>query len=352
MDTFFITQSDFRKVLASLSKESDVFTLNKKDFFWHKENRRDTVNYSFQRFDPATDTPSVYQAFRANENIKNMLFKARDVAGVYFGKELEEKPRRPEIFVGLKNCDLRALEILDSVFREGDFVDPRYVEYRKKNLIISADCDDYKEVCYCVYLGVSPYPKKNFDLNISEISKGLLIEIDSEKGQAIIDKYRGLFKKASSEQLKEKEKNRALMQKKLEENVKQMHLPRLERIKDLIRKNPNSQVWKDKAGACVECAACTQVCPTCHCFLLYDAPVKAGFAKFKIWDSCQLQGFARVAGGATPRPRRWQRLRNRYVKKFDFFEKALGIYACTGCGRCIEACPGEIDMREIFKKLS
>jgi len=29
----------------------------------------------------------------------------------------------------------------------------------------------------------------------------------------------------------------------------------------------------------------------------------------------------------------------------------VGEPACTGCGRCVEACPGRIDLREILKEL-
>jgi predicted aldo/keto reductase-like oxidoreductase len=40
-----------------------------------------------------------------------------------------------------------------------------------------------------------------------------------------------------------------------------------------------------------------------------------------------------------------------FDKKFDFFPHVLGYFACTGCGRCIEACPGDIDIREAMKGL-
>jgi predicted aldo/keto reductase-like oxidoreductase len=58
-----------------------------------------------------------------------------------------------------------------------------------------------------------------------------------------------------------------------------------------------------------------------------------------------------VAGGANPRRHLYERLRNRFDKKFDFFPQALKICACTGCGRCVEACPGDIDIREVLKGL-
>ncbi|KPJ71536.1 MAG: hypothetical protein AMS14_09065 [Planctomycetes bacterium DG_20] len=101
----------------------------------------------------------------------------------------------------------------------------------------------------------------------------------------------------------------------------------------------------------MECGSCNFICPTCHCFLLSDLERAGRFRRFKNWDACQYEAFARVAGGANPRPKRWERLRNRFDKKFDFFVTHVGEPACTGCGRCVEACPGRIDLREILKEL-
>jgi Fe-S oxidoreductase len=64
-----------------------------------------------------------------------------------------------------------------------------------------------------------------------------------------------------------------------------------------------------------------------------------------------IKDFARVAGGGNPRKILWMRLRNRFEKKFDFFPKVSGITACTGCGRCISACPAKIDIRKVLRRL-
>jgi len=76
-----------------------------------------------------------------------------------------------------------------------------------------------------------------------------------------------------------------------------------------------------------------------------------GFERLRMWDSCLLMSFARVAGGANPRKLLAQRMRNRFDKKFNFFQDTIGRFGCTGCGRCIEACPGKIDIREVLSKL-
>ena len=79
---------------------------------------------------------------------------------------------------------------------------------------------------------------------------------------------------------------------------------------------------------------------------------RQGVKRFRNWDSCQYKNFARVAGGANQRPKRAQRLHTRFEKKFKFFPDRLGQFACTGCGRCVEACLGKIDMREVLKELA
>ena len=93
------------------------------------------------------------------------------------------------------------------------------------------------------------------------------------------------------------------------------------------------------------------ICPTCHCFLLMDQKSGDEVSRFRQWDSCMLRNFGRVAGEGNPRPLLWMRLRNRFEKKFDFFPKVAGIYACTGCGRCISACPAKIDIRKVLTRL-
>jgi ferredoxin len=58
-----------------------------------------------------------------------------------------------------------------------------------------------------------------------------------------------------------------------------------------------------------------------------------------------------VAGGANSRPKLYERLQNRYHCKFDYSFDRLGRYTCVGCGRCIDGCAGNIDMRRIFVEL-
>ena len=137
----------------------------------------------------------------------------------------------------------------------------------------------------------------------------------------------------------------------VQENIKTSEVPNEDVLTGAVEKNFKSQIWEDEAKTCVECGACNTICPTCHCFLLYDQKNENQMARLRIWDSCLLKNFATVAGGANPRPKLWMRLRNRFEKKFDFFPKVAKVFACTGCGRCISACPAKIDIRRVLKRL-
>jgi len=54
----------------------------------------------------------------------------------------------------------------------------------------------------------------------------------------------------------------------------------------------------------------------------------------------------------TPRPSLRNRCANRLLHKYAFSPQQYGMLGCTGCGRCIEACYGEIDIREVLRELS
>jgi heterodisulfide reductase subunit C len=138
----------------------------------------------------------------------------------------------------------------------------------------------------------------------------------------------------------------------LNRHLTKQNLPPKEILQKIIKKGYNSGIWEDFCLDCVECGACNFICCTCHCFLLSDVQERNQSPRLRVWDSCQYANFARVAGGANPLKRRAQRLRNRFEKKFDFFIDNLGMPACEGCGRCIEACPAKIDIREVLKDLA
>jgi ferredoxin len=50
--------------------------------------------------------------------------------------------------------------------------------------------------------------------------------------------------------------------------------------------------------------------------------------------------------------RQWNRFRQRVYHKFVYYPDKFGRILCTGCGRCIEACPARMDLIEILEGLT
>lgn len=291
---------------------------------------------------------------RAVEPIKTFLFPPREDLGEYFVDNND--PDAPAVaLVGVTACDLRALKVLDQVFLGGDFKDPGYEKRRQNLLVVSMDCTGPFDVCFCTFFNERPHPKDGYDLNLSPLAggkEGYLVEAGSEKGQELLTKEAGLAD-ATAEQLAKRDEQRKRSAEVVDRQAKEADLTATEGITERFRKScdAGAEFWQKHADKCVECGACNFICPTCHCFLLVDIEERGKFKRFKDWDSCLYPAFARVAGGANPRGRRVERLQNRFEKKFDFLPSTIGLWGCTGCGRCTQACAGDIDVREVLKDI-
>jgi len=125
-------------------------------------------------------------------------------------------------------------------------------------------------------------------------------------------------------------------------------LPDYELTGKLVTSAENGS-WLKYSSNCVSCGACSAICPTCSCFLLVDRP---GFEKVRLLDTCQYPGFERVAGGEDALHALSERFRNRYMCKYVWKPEKYDHKACTGCGRCIETCIGQINKNELFIELS
>jgi ferredoxin len=283
--------------------------------------------------------------YRTIESLKALFFKmSQEVAQVFGEKSMPPVPAY--IILGARACDLAAINIMDQVLSQGEFDDLFYTQNRKNTLIISADCTDHSPTCFCTMVNGQPFAKTGFDLNLTPISSGYVVEIGTEKGQLVIDQNKEILQKASQDMLAEKTALRECMQKNLEQNNKEFKtkLP----LEQLHRINLENKHWKTLTQDCVECSNCNYTCPTCTCFLLLDQPG----TRHKVWDACLKNSYARVAGGANSRPKLYERLQNRYHCKFDYSFERLGHYSCVGCGRCcIDGCAAKIDMRKVFVEL-
>jgi sulfhydrogenase subunit beta (sulfur reductase) len=336
MEKFFI--SKLKPFLDAIAGQMDLYV-----------QKKSGQHYVFNRYDPSASKEVEFNNIRACTPVKEFLFPLRELAAV-FPEPLEPEDIKSFAVFGLKDCDLRSIEVLDKVFLEDEFKDPFYVARREKMFIISSDCFEPGESCFCNVMDGRPYAERGFDLNVSQVKGGFIIEAGSQKGKDFIEKHRQLFTEVPEGALAERDKIRAETKKQLEKQNADLKFDMP--IRDVMTATQDTDVYDEEAKTCVECQACTRVCPTCHCFYLYDTKQKDYFSKMKMWDSCMRLAYARVAGGENPRRILGDRLKHRLMHKLAYFVDRYGINMCVGCGRCVDAEAGAIDIRNVLKKLN
>ena len=304
--------------------------------------------FSFARYNPEQHPEIAFNELRLCQSAKQFLFPLREIAAV-FPAPAENADMKPFAVFGLKDCDLRSIRILDKVFADEEFCDPSYLQRRENMLIISSDCYNPAESCFCTMMDGDVYPQEGYDLNVSKIKDGYIIQAGSDKGLALLRENESLFAEVPHAALSERDTNRQQARKQLDDLLVdyQFDIP----PSQIMNEGCESDIFDEAAKGCVECQACTRICPTCHCFYLYDEKQADYYQKMKIWDSCVRLDYAAVAGGENPRRLLMNRTLHRLMHKFVFFLDRYGIQMCVGCGRCIDACAGDMNIRDVLKKL-
>lgn len=354
MQTFYLKEESLINFLDNLSTGYRIFLAHQQEGkeisceFGFKTSLQD---YILKDYSESKKDDIVFNEYRTVEPLKTFFTNPQDKLTSYFSTSEDINKIEKVAILGVKNCDLFSMKIQDYVFLEGVVKDPIYEKRRLNNLLISSDCLDFKEVCFCLALDIMPHPLEGFDLNLSPLTGGFLVDVGSQKGKDAIDKSSSYFVHAADSQISARDKKRQDLVDRLNQHLALHKIPGKEIIPSLVRNSYESDFWKEKVLNCVECGGCNFICDTCHCFLLSDERFGKVNEKVRSWDACLYANFARVAGGANPLKYRYQRLRNRYLKKFDFFPANIDLCACCGCGRCIEVCPAKIDIRKILREL-
>jgi len=358
METYFLRSDDVFKFYGHIAKEFQLYVpikiqsplKVKCDYAFDLP----TEDYLLKEFSQSKQEEIVFNAYRSIEPAARAFFThfKEEISG-YFGDKAASsvETEKPVAIAGIKNCDLFSLKIQDFVFLGGDDTDSLYESRRKNALVICGDCPAFKETCFCKAFDINPYATEGFDFNLSPLSDGYLVDVGGQRAKGIVEAIKDLFTTATTGQLSGRQAKRDSVVKKMEEHLAQHKIPKKETLQEIVLSGYNSQVWHEQMLTCVECGGCIFMCDTCHCFLLTDEKLQESALRLRVWDGCLLKNFSKVAGGANPLKMRHMRLRNRFMKKFDFFIDNLGLQACCGCGRCIDVCPGRIDIRRILRRL-
>jgi ferredoxin len=218
-------------------------------------------------------------------------------------------------------------------------VDPIYKARREACLIVAVNCTQAASTCFCTSMNTGPRCTSGFDLALTELTEGFIVEAGSERGGALLGRLP--VREATDQELQDADRARARA---VEGIQRQMNT---EGIRDLLLDNLEHPRWKEVASRCLSCTNCTMVCPTCFCSSVTEVGDLAGdhVERERHWDSCFNLDFSYVNGGIVRNDIR-SRYRQWLTHKLASWIDQFGTSGCVGCGRCITWCPVGIDLTE------
>ena len=232
--------------------------------------------------------------------------------------------------VGLSNCDIWAL-----FFFLKEFEHTNLLPKRENILIIGAECKPDR-FCFCEKMGTDKYAP--FDIFIQEEGEDFSIFSGTKMGNE-------LLKKAGINKSKKKPTLNPIREKatKFDEKIVE---------KAINDRSGNEEFWQGISNNCFGCGACSTVCPLCFCTKQeFRNDLCASGNQCLKWDSCFSKNFSEIQNHSDLRPKNVDRLYNWYHHKFVRAKYKHDNFLCTGCGRCIEACPANLNVKNILEAI-
>jgi ferredoxin len=234
----------------------------------------------------------------------------------------EDFGRGQRAVVGLRPCDVQALKVHDRVFGESE----SYRALRDATVVVGYLCPRREATCFCDSMDGDPLSREGMDVVVYPVEEGHAIVAETEKGRRLLESAPFRKLDQAPEPAFEDADHPAVDTSGLADSAAR-------------HDNPDSDVWNEIGFPCVACRVCTYVCPTCHCFTVTDEAFGSRAGRAVVWDSCQNEAFTKEASGHNPRAAKAARVRQRLLHKFSYYPTAHGDLMCSGCGRCISACP-------------
>jgi sulfhydrogenase subunit beta (sulfur reductase) len=246
-------------------------------------------------------------------------------------------------FLGVRACELAAIQVQDRVFAGDGYQDPGYRARRERTFIVALNCGTPGGTCFCASMGTGPAVGPGFDLALTElIDRGrheFCLDVGTDRGEEIL---------ASVPSRSAEPEDEAAAHRVVEGAAARMgRTMEVGGIKELLDRSYGHPRWDQVASRCLACGNCTMVCPTCFCHAVEDASDLAGQTaeRWRSWDSCFSLDFARVGTGRVRTSTR-SRYRQWLTHKLGTWNDQFGVSGCVGCGRCITWCPVGIDITE------
>ena len=255
-----------------------------------------------------------------------------------------ERDYPPRAIVGIRPCDALAVELVRINFETSEFKDPFWLKRWEAITFVGLACNNPCSTCFCTSVGGGPYDEKGLDVLLVDVGNGYTAKPLTDKGQKFVETAE-FATPAGDEDLKKISGQKEAAEKKIESFVPTEKLKE-NSLTDLF----DADFWEDVAFSCINCGTCTYLCPTCWCFDIQDEVHDKQGIRMRNWDSCMFPLFTLHGSGHNPRSDKVQRVRQRFMHKLKYYvDKYDQGVACVGCGRCVQFCPVNIDIRKVFK---
>ena len=200
------------------------------------------------------------------------------------------------------------------------------------------NCDAVAPECFCEFITRRLSNPRGMDLLVTPLSaKEYLVESFTEKGEAALEATEDLLHRGRATTTSRRARRWP------------RRSPRSRSAASTLRASPTAMqsvfkdedFWQKHTAACIGCGVCTFLCPTCTCFDVMDDAVAGTGYRYRCWDTCQFRQFCEEASGHDRRPSSGSASASASPTSSGTRVDRFGELSCVGCGRCVQALPGE-----------
>jgi len=260
-----------------------------------------------------------------------------------FGAGTEAEPAGRLAFLGVRPCDLRAIQIQDRVLGGEAHPDSAYARRRAAVFIVAVNCTEPGETCFCVSMDTGPEAGPGYDVLLTELASeaehAFVVEAGSQAGTDLLATLP--LQPADADLVQRRQAAVAGAATQMGRTMEPGGL------RELMAASHDAARWDEVASRCLTCGNCTLACPTCFCTSIEDVTDLSGehAERWQSWASCFDLDFSYLHGGPV-RSSDVSRYRQWLTHKLGTWHDQFGSSGCVGCGRCIVWCPVGIDLTQ------
>jgi len=253
----------------------------------------------------------------------------------------DETPPPRYALIGVRACELHAIQHMDDVYLGGSTVDADYQRRRAAAFLVAVNCGKAGNTCFCASLETGPAVGAGYDLALTEVittsDHYFVVDAGTTRGAEVLADVPHRPATFAETELAD-----AIVA----ETARHMgRTLETEGLKALLYRTFEHPHWDEVAERCLTCGNCTMVCPTCFCFTVEDTTDLTGQVaeRWRRADSCFTTAFTFITSGSQ-RASAKARYRQWLTHKLATWQDQFGSLGCVGCGRCITWCPVGIDL--------